>query len=114
MVCYLHNVTSQLQLRDASTGQLRQSIPMPGLGSVAGFSGRKEDTQLFFKFTGFTEPGAIYQCDRQPLALVPDVSHALSQTQGGNAAGPAVSPVSPSLAPTVSARHEIIMGRAAC
>ena len=35
---------------------------MPGLGSVAGFSGRKEDTQLFFMFTGFTEPGAIYQC----------------------------------------------------
>ena len=62
VVCYLHNVASQLQLRDASTGQLRQSIPMPGLGSVAGFSGRKEDTQLFFKFTGFTEPGAIYQC----------------------------------------------------
>ena len=61
VVCYLHNVASQLELRDASTGQLRQSIPMPGLGSVAGFSGRREDTRLFFKFTGFTEPGAIYQ-----------------------------------------------------
>ncbi len=64
VVCYLHNVTSQLQLRNARTGELRQSIPMPGLGSVAGFSGRREDTRLFFKFTGFTEPGAIYECAR--------------------------------------------------
>ena len=63
MVCYLHDVASQLELRDAGTGQLRQSIPMPGLGSIAGFSGRREDSRLFFKFTGFTEPGAIYQCD---------------------------------------------------
>ena len=45
-----------------ATGDLRSVLPLPGIGSVAGFSGRREDSDAFFKFTSFTEPGAIYRC----------------------------------------------------
>lgn len=67
MVCYLSDVVSQLELRDLQTAALKKKLPMPGLGSVASFSGRRQDTQLFFNFTGFTEPGAIYQYAPPPL-----------------------------------------------
>ena len=36
-------------------------LPLPGIGSVAGFSGRRQDSEFFFTFTGFTEPGALYR-----------------------------------------------------
>lgn len=66
VVCYLRDVVSQLELRELRSGALKKQLPMPGLGSVASFSGRRKDTQLFFLFTGFTEPGAIYQYDFNP------------------------------------------------
>ena len=37
-------------------------LPLPGIGSVTGFSGQRKHSQAFFKFTSFTEPGAIYRC----------------------------------------------------
>ena len=69
MVCYLRDVVSQLELRDLQTAGLKKKLPMPGLGSVASYSGRRQDAQLFFNFTGFTEPGAIYKyTSLSPLA----------------------------------------------
>ena len=41
MVCYLRDVVSQLELRDIDSGVLKRALPMPGLGSVASFSGRR-------------------------------------------------------------------------
>lgn len=37
-------------------------LPLPGIGSVSGFSGKRKHSEAFFKFTSFTEPGAIYRC----------------------------------------------------
>lgn len=71
VVCYLRDVVSQLELRDLQSGTLRKQLPMPGLGSVASFSGRRKDTQLFFLFTGFTEPGAIYRFVSNPNLPLP-------------------------------------------
>ena len=42
-------------------GSLRTMLPLPGIGSVNGFSGQRKHSQAFFKFTSFTEPGAIYR-----------------------------------------------------
>jgi prolyl oligopeptidase PreP (S9A serine peptidase family) len=42
-------------------GNLRSVLPLPGIGSVNGFSGQRKHSQAFFKFTSFTEPGAIYR-----------------------------------------------------
>ncbi|TYB73195.1 prolyl oligopeptidase family serine peptidase [Bizionia myxarmorum] len=41
-------------------GTLVRDVTLPGLGSVGGFSGKKEDTTLYFSFTNYTAPGTIY------------------------------------------------------
>jgi prolyl oligopeptidase len=38
-------------------------IDLPGLGTVGGFSGEREDMETFFTFTGFTIPAAVYRHD---------------------------------------------------
>ena len=38
-------------------------IPLPGLGSVSGFTGESGDMESFFGFTGFTIPAAVYRHD---------------------------------------------------
>jgi prolyl oligopeptidase len=59
---YLADAHSQVKLfgRD---GKLQRELALPGLGSVAGFGGKKGDTETFYSFTGFTTPAAIYRLD---------------------------------------------------
>ncbi|MEQ1850377.1 MAG: prolyl oligopeptidase family serine peptidase [Chthoniobacteraceae bacterium] len=38
-------------------------LKLPGIGTVGGFGGRAGDTETFFSYTSFTEPGAIYRMD---------------------------------------------------
>jgi prolyl oligopeptidase PreP (S9A serine peptidase family) len=61
LVCYLRDVVSALELRSLASGAVTKRLGMPGLGSVSAVSGRREDAEFFFSFTGFTEPGAIYR-----------------------------------------------------
>ena len=42
-------------------GQPRGDVPLPGLGSAAGFSGRAGDPETFFSFSNFTTPPTIYR-----------------------------------------------------
>jgi prolyl oligopeptidase len=44
-------------------GKLVREVTLPGIGSVGGFSGRAEDTETFYAFTGFTQPTTIYRYD---------------------------------------------------
>jgi prolyl oligopeptidase len=62
VVTYLKNATSSVRLF-ALDGQLRQELSLPGLGTVAGFGGRIEDTETFYSYTSFTTPGTIYRHD---------------------------------------------------
>jgi len=36
---------------------------LPGLGTVAGFTGRQEDSETFYLYTNFSTPGTIYHYD---------------------------------------------------
>lgn len=63
VVCWLRDVSSKLDVYSLATGALQHHVPLPGIGSVAEFSGRRQESEWFFKFTGFTEPGAIYRCE---------------------------------------------------
>ena len=47
----------------ALDGALRRNIELPGIGSVGGFGGRRDATETFFSFTGFTTPTIIYRYD---------------------------------------------------
>ena len=42
-------------------GSLTRDLPLPGLGSVRSFSGRRQDTEIFFSYTDFATPGANYR-----------------------------------------------------
>ena len=69
VVCYLRDVHSVLQLRSLATGALRQEIPLPGIGSVYAFNGRRHDSEAFFSFTSFVDPGSTFR--QAPAARMP-------------------------------------------
>ncbi|KAL5706288.1 prolyl oligopeptidase [Ranunculus cassubicifolius] len=62
LVSYLSDVKYILQIRDLKTGVLLHDLPVD-IGTVAGISGRRKDSEVFIGFTGFLTPGIIYQCN---------------------------------------------------
>jgi prolyl oligopeptidase len=59
---YLADARSAVKVFDL-TGKPVRDIGLPGIGSVAGFSGKRGDTETFYSFTGFTNPTTIYRLD---------------------------------------------------
>ena len=44
-------------------GKLIREVALPGIGTVSGFGGEKEDTELYYSISTFTAPTAIYSFD---------------------------------------------------
>lgn len=42
-------------------GKLIREVDLPGLGSVGGFGGEKEDKDLYFSFTNYNTPGSTFK-----------------------------------------------------
>ncbi|QIA09458.1 prolyl oligopeptidase family serine peptidase [Draconibacterium halophilum] len=42
-------------------GKLIREVELPGVGSVGGFGGKKEATEMYYTFTNYITPGNIYQ-----------------------------------------------------
>ncbi|MBN2505561.1 MAG: S9 family peptidase [Verrucomicrobia bacterium] len=59
---YLRDAHSAVRIA-ALDGTWRHEVALPGLGTTAGFDGKREDTETFFGFTSFTEPGTVYRYD---------------------------------------------------
>ncbi|NER81733.1 MAG: S9 family peptidase [Leptolyngbya sp. SIO1D8] len=59
---YLQDAHSQTKVFDL-TGNFIRDIHLPGIGSVSGFQGKREDTETFYSFTNFTAPTTIYRYD---------------------------------------------------
>ena len=59
---YLKDARSDMRAHTME-GKLIRSIELPGLGTVGGFGGRRDQKQTFYVFTSFTEPGVIYRYD---------------------------------------------------
>ena len=57
---YMVDAVSKVLQYDYS-GKLVREVNLPGIGSVAGFNAKKEDTELFYSFTNYTTPGSIYK-----------------------------------------------------
>jgi len=62
IVRYLQDVTSHVYAFDL-TGKQLYEIELPGLGTVSGFGGKKEEKETFFTFTSFTYPPTIFKYD---------------------------------------------------
>ncbi len=57
---YLKDVTTRVYQYDYD-GRQEREISFPAPGSAGGFSGKKEDSELFYVFTSFTYPTTIYK-----------------------------------------------------
>lgn len=63
LICqYLQDAKSAVKIFDRE-GKLVRVLELPGIGSVGGFGGRKDDTETYYGFTSFTEAGATYRLD---------------------------------------------------
>jgi prolyl oligopeptidase len=58
----LHHAHSLVRVFDLE-GQLIRTLELPGLGTVVGFEGTRQDSETFYLYTSFTTPGVIYRYD---------------------------------------------------
>jgi prolyl oligopeptidase len=59
---YMIDAVSKVFQYDVN-GNLIREIKLPGVGSVGGFGGKKEDTELYFSFSNYITPPTIYKFD---------------------------------------------------
>ena len=59
---YLQDAHTQVKVFDVAGNALGQ-VDFPGLGTVAGFAGKRTDNETFYSFTSFTSPATIYRYD---------------------------------------------------
>ena len=61
---YLKDARSQIKIFNLD-GNFVREVDLPGIGSAGGFDGKREDTETFYTFTGFTTPPTIYRYDME-------------------------------------------------
>src|SRR5437764_4604537 len=59
---YLKDAHSAVRLFDLS-GKPIGEIPLPGLGTASGFTGKRKHTETFYSYVSFTEPPTNYRYD---------------------------------------------------
>jgi prolyl oligopeptidase len=57
---YLKDARSQIKIFGLD-GKFVKEVELPGIGSAGGFDGKREDTETFYSFTGYTTPNTIYR-----------------------------------------------------
>ncbi|XP_048489246.1 prolyl endopeptidase [Plutella xylostella] len=72
VIHYVRDVKSVLQLHSLTTGKMLQTFDL-AVGSVVGFSGKKEQSEIFYAFSSFLTPGVIYHVDFKKTPLKPTV-----------------------------------------
>ena len=59
---YMVDAVSKVMQYDFE-GNLIREVELPGVGSVGGFSGKKDDEVLYYSFANYKTPGTIYKYD---------------------------------------------------
>lgn len=59
---YLENAMSSVYQYEIE-GELIRKVELPGIGSVSGFSGKKEDVEVFYTINSYTAPATVYKYD---------------------------------------------------
>ena len=57
---YMIDAVSQVKQYDYDGNMIRDLI-LPGIGSISGLNGEKNDQELYFSFTNYTTPGTLYK-----------------------------------------------------
>jgi prolyl oligopeptidase len=63
---HMHNACSQIIVLNENGNKL-QSFELPGIGTVGGFTGKREDNEAFYSFSSYTRPNTIYKLDVEKL-----------------------------------------------
>lgn len=61
-VKYMKDVNDQV-LQFSNAGELVREISLPGLGAVGGFSGKKEQDEIYYAFSNYIYPTTIFKYD---------------------------------------------------
>jgi prolyl oligopeptidase len=69
---YLEDVKSVLQIHELSQGTMLKRLQLP-VGSIVSIASKKEDSEFFFKFTSFIDPGTTYRFNAALLDQEPQV-----------------------------------------
>jgi prolyl oligopeptidase len=59
---YLKDARTEVRVHDLSGAFLR-NVDLPGIGTAAGFGGKRKDKETFYAFTSFISPTAVYRYD---------------------------------------------------
>ena len=62
IVAYMRNASNSAFVHE-TTGEYICEVDLPGIGSIGGFSGRKDDNIAFYSFTSFLYPNTIFKYD---------------------------------------------------
>ncbi|MCD8535157.1 MAG: prolyl oligopeptidase family serine peptidase [Verrucomicrobia bacterium] len=63
---YLEDAKSAIKVH-ALDGVFRRQLELPGIGSVSGFDGLRQQSRTWYSMTSFNTPGSIYQLDLTTL-----------------------------------------------
>jgi prolyl oligopeptidase len=61
---YMKDASSKAYIYDMK-GVFIEELPLPGIGSMSGMSGEKDENIAFYSFTSFTFPATIYKFDME-------------------------------------------------
>ena len=75
---YLENAQNKVY-QFGFDGSMLREVELPGIGTVSGFGGEKDDTELYYSITTFSSPATIYRFDvasgESTLYLKPEVAY---------------------------------------
>jgi len=62
LIGYLKDAKTEVRVHDLR-GKFLRSVDLPGIGTAAGFGGKRKDKETFYSFTSFISPTTIYRYD---------------------------------------------------
>ncbi|MEM6964065.1 MAG: prolyl oligopeptidase family serine peptidase, partial [Bacteroidota bacterium] len=62
IAAYIHDASSLVKFFSLA-GKFESNLELPGIGTVGGFSGKKDNQEAFFSFSSFTRPNTIYSLE---------------------------------------------------
>jgi prolyl oligopeptidase len=62
LLTYLQDAASKVYQTNYK-GNLEHEIHLPGIGTASGFNGYRNDTEIFYSYTSFNNPGATFRYD---------------------------------------------------
>ena len=72
VVCYMEDVKNVMNVYELQSGKFSFNVPLD-IGSVVGFSGEKDQHEVFYKFSSMITPGIIYYADMSHSPPTPKV-----------------------------------------